>query len=317
MSDTLAERGEGALVELLGQALTTDRALDVPIGDDGAVYVPRAGRQVAVADAMIEDVHFARDICPLETVGRKLVAVNVSDLAAMGAEPDVGLFTAALPGALSWKDTLALVHGVAMEAARHGVTIVGGDVTGTPGPIALSLTLLGTCDRPLVRTTAVAGDSIWLTRALGGAALGLRALRASSPAPISVRAFLTPAPELAASRALRDWAGCHAVMDVSDGLAPDAARLAKASAVGLDIDLDCVPIAREVQERVPDEALTLALYGGEDYALLFTGSGAPPVDAIKIGTVTGGSGVRWLRDGRVAEAPAAATFDHFALITAS
>ncbi len=299
---TLREWGEAALIAHIRQALPRFRALEVPIGDDGAVYADAAGRRVAVADAMVEDVHFSRAFCPPRDIGYKLVAVNVSDLVAMGADPDTALLTLSLPAALEASFVRALVDGIADACAVLKLTIVGGDVTGSPGPIALSLAATGRLrGEPLLRSAARPDDDVWVTRPLGLAALGLRALRDGLPCdPEAVSAFLRPAVEVEKGRRLSTWDGCGAVMDLSDGLAIDAGRMAAAGGVRFELDVAAIP--------GPD--LGLAVHGGEDYALLFTGRGAPPCDAIRIGRVTRGSGVVFSRDGEPVEVPGAG-FDHF------
>ncbi len=314
MSDvTLAQAGEEAVLSLVRDTFKSGSLIEVGIGDDGAVYEARSARRVAVADAMVEEVHFTRALCPAGCVGRKLVAVNVSDIAAMGGRPAFALLTAAFPPDLPISWARELFAGIASEAARYGLAVVGGDVTGSPAPIVLSLSLTGEVvgAQPILRSGARPGDRIYVTGPLGCAALGLRALQAGAPesAPDAVAAFLTPSPRATVGAALGSWGRCHAMMDLSDGLAKDAGRMARASGLTLEINLDRVPVSREVDEG----ALALALYGGEDYELLFTCAELPPLPMVPIGRVAAGiPEVRWLRRGEPAEPPdGIEPFEHF------
>ena len=305
---TLAELGESGLVAHIERLFRPATALPVGIGDDGAVLPPSRGPIVAVADALVEGVHFRRDLSPPEAIGRKVVAVNVSDIAAMGAIAEYGLLTASLPGATNVDWILALLRGVADEARRHSATIVGGDVTGSTGPVSLSLSMLGRLagTSPLLRSGAQPGDSLYVTGVLGTSGLGLRRLltdpAASGP---DVDAYRAPSPRTAEGAALGAWGRCHALMDLSDGLGVDAPRMAAASGVTLVIDLERLPAAPGADE-------SLALFGGEDYELLFACEEPPPVAATVIGRVEAGvPGVRWLRGGAVVVPNRDDEFRHF------
>ncbi|MFZ4739426.1 MAG: thiamine-phosphate kinase [Bradymonadia bacterium] len=314
--DTLGQYGESALIAAIRERFGEVQPLDVGIGDDGAVF-HHPQPMIAVADAMMEGVHFDRTWSPAEAVGRKLVAVNVSDIAAMGGVPTYALFTASLPRDLPWTWVLSLLDGVAAEATRANMTVCGGDVTGSPGPVSLSLSVLGrlVSEKPLLRRSARVGQSVYVTGTLGGSALGLAALQTGVPraelVPSAIVAHRTPTPRLEEGAALARWAGVGACMDLSDGLAQDAARLAAASGVALELDLDRIPPHPGLVLVSADRATHLMLHGGEDYELLFTGDGPPPCQATCIGRVAAGAGIVWRRDGAPVVLADDGGFSHF------
>ena len=313
---TLGEAGEEALVQALQRLLAPERPFEVPNGDDAAVWSLPSPRAVATADAMVEHVHFERAWAPPEALGHKLVAVNVSDLAAMGARPSAALLTLCLPADTPWDWALGLAEGLARAARRWGLDIAGGDVTGSPGPAVLNLAAIGTpwADAVLRRDGAEPGDGIYVTGPLGGADLGLRLLqgRATGDAPGAVRRFLWPEPRLDAGRRLAEWGRCHAAMDLSDGLARDAARMARASGVRLVLDLDALPLHPDLRSRPRAEALAGACHGGEDYELLLAAPCPPPVPCTCIGRVESGpAGLAWTASGQPATPPPGGSFDHF------
>lgn len=274
--------------------------------DDAAVLDVPSGRQLVIAkDAIVEDVHFLGTDPPM-TVAQKLVRVNLSDLAAMGAEP-LGYLTAF---ALSprhddaWLE--AFVQGLAADQQRFGLTLLGGDTVRTPGPAMFSLTILGTVPtgQALRRSTARPGDVVCVSGTLGEGALGLRVLtgRLTLPEPTAGRLrtrYRVPEPRLALGVALRGRAS--AAMDVSDGLVADLGHIAESSGTAAVIEAAAVPLAADLRNVAG--ALDLALTGGDDYELLFTL--ADPGDAARLAAETGtmvsvigridvGSGVRVL-----------------------
>ncbi|MEC8024593.1 MAG: thiamine-phosphate kinase [Myxococcota bacterium] len=311
----LSDVGEAAVIQYLGMRF--GRAIDggIGIGDDGAVF-SHANPVVIVADAMVESVHFDREFSPAWSTGYKLVAVNVSDIAAMGGRPTKGLFTLSAPRNLPWAWTRKLIDGVADASSQFGMSIVGGDVTGSPGSISLSLTVLGEliAEKPLRRDAAKPGDTVYVTGSLGSAALGLKALTSRSPAPelvqSSVASLHQPTPRLDAAEALARWKHCLCAMDISDGLYHDAPRLARASGVNLTINLDTLPMSDDVI-KYAEQPGVFAVTGGEDYELLFTSPVAPPIASTAIGAVTAGAGlVEYRRQGKLVQIDAAG-FGHF------
>ena len=273
--------------------------LAVGIGDDAAVLeLPGARTLVWTSDACVEGVHFDRAWLSLEDVGWRSFQAAVSDVAAMGGRALAALSNVVLPAADAQAELVALARGQAEAARKARCPIIGGNLS-RGGELSVTTTVLGECEKPLLRSGARAGDELWLIGDVGLARAGLELLRSGRAARSKalkrcVEAFRRPLARLDQSASLARAA--RAALDVSDGLAGDAARLADASGVrvvfeeaalrgALAPELDLA--ARAV--RVP--ALELALYGGEDYALLAAGPAAQrPRTARRIGRVERGRG---------------------------
>ena len=265
--------GELALVRAL-RAILDQPHPDVPVGngDDAAVWQPRGAVAVTV-DSVVEGVDWLPEQTPPEAIGHRAGAVSLSDLAAMGAQPGVLVLALEVPGDAEVDAILAGARGLRAVADAHGAVVVGGDVGVSPGPQRWSVTALGAIQgQAMCRNQVNAGDQLWLVGAVGQAALGLAVLKAGHPGlPHLTQAHLWPQPRVAAGLALQA-AGVRACIDVSDGLALDAGRLAAAS--GIDLIIDLPPPAW----LTDDLAVTLAdvgldwraacASGGDDYALL-------------------------------------------------
>jgi thiamine-monophosphate kinase len=247
--------------------------------DDAAIVTPPQGRDlVLAADALIEGVHFLPDD-PAGLVARKLLRVNLSDLAAMGAEPLGYLVTAAWPENREEAWIAAFAAGLGEDQDSFAIKLLGGDTTGTSGPLALSLTALGTvpAGRALRRATAQPGDLLFVSGTLGDAALGLGALRGDWPGlPAAARDFLIdryrlPQPRLALGQALLDAGLATAAIDVSDGLVADVGHVARASGLAVRIEAVAVPLSPAAGVVVDNASAlrTAALTGGDDYELVF------------------------------------------------
>lgn len=283
--------------------------------DDVALLTPDPDHETAVTvDAMVAGVHFLPDDPP-DLVARKLIRVNLSDLAAKGAHPFAVTLAAAFPRGTTLDWLRAFGRGLAQDAAEFGIALIGGDTVSTPGPLTLSLTAFGRVakGRAVLRSAARAGDDVWVSGSIGDGALGLRAARDGWPQlGAAHEAFLAdryrlPRPRVALGAGLPGLA--HAGMDVSDGLVQDLGHICRASGLGAVIQADKVPLSAAALAALTAENSLLAsvLAGGDDYELLFT---APPAarDAIQdlgrrvgvtvtaIGTMTGGTGVM-VRDG--------------------
>jgi thiamine-monophosphate kinase len=285
---------EFALIARHFRPLAGEGALD--LGDDAALLTPPAGRElVLAADAMVAGVHFLEGDPP-ETIGRKLLRVNLSDLAAMGASPLGYLMTVALPRATpdSWVEGFAA--GLAEDQARFGLAVLGGDTVSTPGPLTLSLTILGTVEpgQALRRAGARAGDELWVSGRIGDGWLGLRAARGevADPGGALAARYRLPEPRLALGRALGGIAS--ACMDVSDGLLQDLSHLCSAGGVGAEVEGPRVPVS--------DAAAPLAalVTGGDDYELLFA---ARPEDAARVEAAAASAATQVTRIGRFTEGP--------------
>lgn len=286
-----------------------DVAVETGPGDDGAVLaVPPGEKLVLSTDLAVEDVHFRRAWMRWGTVGYRAAAAALSDLAAMAARPLGVLLSAALPPELD-RDVLdEMGAGIARCLSATGGTLLGGDLSRSPGPVMLDLVAVGAAERPVGRDGAAPGDELWVTGTLGGAAAAVADWgKGLEPDPRARRAFERPRPRIREARWLAERAEVTAIIDLSDGLAGDARHLAAASDVGVEVALDRVPLA-EVLAEYADRSVALgrALRGGEDFELLVAAvadSVGPLAGAFerefdlslaRVGRVTEGRGVRWL-----------------------
>lgn len=237
--------------------------------DDAAVFAPPPGREVvAAADAMVAGVHFRPDDPP-DTVGAKLLRVNLSDLAAMGAAPLGYLMTVSVPRDTPEAWFADFAAGLARDQAEFGIELLGGDTTSTPGPVCLSLTVLGHVapGEALRRVGARPGDEVWVTGTIGDGALGLAALqgRVADPDGWLAGRYRLPRPRLGLG--VRLAGVVSACMDVSDGLVQDLGHLCRAGGVGAEIWADRVPFSPAARAAGPGW-LETCLTGGDDYELL-------------------------------------------------
>lgn len=294
---------ERALLERIAKIVGgRGTGVEIGIGDDAAVLMPPAGKLIATVDMVVEGVHFDRAWSDPEAIGHKALAVNLSDIAAMGAEPRYALVSLALPATLDEAWVERLYGGMQPLLERWRVAVVGGNLTRSPGPLAVDVTLLGETASPWLRAGARSGDLVAVTGSLGRAAAGLRCLRRwgrAYPRELAelIRAQVAPEPRLAEAAVLRAAGAVTAAIDVSDGLSTELGRLAERSGVGFAIDGD-LPVAASVLEAaraLGEEAVEWAWHGGEDYELLFTcrpeAAAAVAKTATVIGTVTAETGV--------------------------
>lgn len=269
------EPGEGEFdwIERLLRPLTLGAPGALDLLDDAAVIRPREGHDLVVTkDAMVAGVHFLPDD-PLDTVARKLLAVNLSDLAAKGAEP-VGYFlSVAWPKDTPWSAKEAFAAGLREGGQRWRLPLLGGDTVSTPGPLTLTATLMGEVPAGgmIRRATAQPGDLLVVSGPIGDGWLGLQAAQGLLDAPRLAGHYRTPQPRLDLIPTLRQFARASA--DVSDGLLADAGRIAIASGLAVEVALDQMPVSDEAAAWLagqPDEvAARLALStGGDDYQIV-------------------------------------------------
>jgi thiamine-monophosphate kinase len=260
---------DALLARLVARLGARHPAVELGIGDDAAVL---AGGWCTSLDLLIEDVHFRTRTTSAHDLGWKAIAVNLSDLAAMGAEPVCALVGLGLPPGISPDMLDELYAGFDACASAYGAQVVGGDMTRAP-VLTLSVTVLGRAERPALRDGALPGDVVCVTGPLGGARAGfelLEGLELSLPErAVLVERHVRPVPLIAEGRILAR--SSHAMMDLSDGLATDARRLAGASGASVRIDLDRVPVqagAERVAQAVGRAPGWFAAAGGEDYELV-------------------------------------------------
>jgi len=271
--------------------LAADGGLDLL--DDAALLMPPPGRQlVLTADAIVEGVHFLPGDPP-DTVGRKLLRVNLSDLAAMAAAPLAYLLTVSAPRGTGDGWFAAFAAGLAQDQALFGIGLLGGDTTSTPGPISLTVTCIGHVapGAALRRAGAAAGDEVWVTGTIGDGALGLRALQGHVPDPDGWLAGRYRLPQPRLGLALHGVAS--AGMDVSDGLLQDLGHLCRLAGLGARIEAPLVPLSRAAAAAGPGW-LGTCLTGGDDYELLLA---VPPGRSGALQAVAAAAGVQVTRIG--------------------
>ena len=285
--------GEFDLIARIRARVATRADVVLGIGDDAALLAPPPGRQLVVtADTLNDGVHFPRGTSPAD-VGWKALAVNLSDLASMGAEPAWCTLSLSLPQSdPAWIE--GFLDGFLDLAGQLGIALVGGDTT--RGPLSIAVTAMGLVEpgRALRRDGARVGDEVWVTGTLGDAAGGL-ALLDREPVP-ALRARLDrPTPRVAAGRALAGIA--TACVDVSDGLLADLGHVCVRSHVAARIDVDALPASAALMEVIGEaDRIALQASGGDDYELCFT---APADAGADIGAVSAQLGLRITRIGRI------------------
>ena len=266
----------GKLIEKYGVGSDARQKLIIGIGDDTAAWQGDDSIQLATVDALVEGVHFKPGMFGWEDLGWKALAINLSDIAAMGGVPKYALVSLAIPPETEVDDVLALYRGALKLAQQFGVAVIGGDTDSTPR-ISVTVTVLGSMGKSknlLTRSTARPGDLVAVTGYLGSAATGYEIIRRKTKtgknATAVKKAFLRPEPRIPEGQLLLK-SGIKTAIDISDGLISDLTHICKASRVGAVINADRLPITPEVSAAFGKKALATALSGGEDYELLFTG----------------------------------------------
>ncbi|MFL5346837.1 MAG: thiamine-phosphate kinase [Hyalangium sp.] len=255
-------RGEFSFIERFLAAFPRAR---VPVGpgDDCAVLAPSRGALCVTTDAVVEDVHFTRALFSPEDIGHKALAVNLSDLAAMGATPRWFLCALALPKAFPERELWRMAQGMSALAREHRISLVGGNFT-SARELSVTITAAGELQRPaLTRKGGRPGDLLYVSGTLGDARLGLSHLQAGKRRSPAILRQRRPVPRVALGRLASRFAS--AGMDLSDGLAQDLGHLCDASRVGAEVELAYLPMSLAVRVELGLEG---ALAGGEDYELL-------------------------------------------------
>ncbi len=286
MSELQTPLGELGIIELLRAALPTPAPwVERALGDDCAIV--RSGDEwlLLTKDLLVQGVHFRRGDLSASELGYKALAVNVSDIAAMGGDPALALLGLGVPPGVGSEWIAGLRDGLLECAAEFGVDLVGGDTVAAPGGAVISITLVGKAapGRVVLRSGGAAGDVVALGGPVGGSAAGLQVLLASeagrdaatwtAPERQARRCHLRPVPQVALGRLLAGRGFASAMLDGSAGLLLDLSRICAASGVGARIDPRLVPQqpwASTVASQLGQDATEWALRGGEDYVLLFT-----------------------------------------------
>jgi thiamine-monophosphate kinase len=328
--------GEFALIARLQQRLHTTPPPQVvrDIGDDCAVLRPSPGTDLLLTtDTQEEDVHFRRAWATPQDIGWRCLAVNVSDIAAMGGRPLGAVIALSVPATLEVAFVEALYDGIQDLATAYDCPIIGGNVSKASEHLAVTITVLGEvpAGRGVYRSGARVGDEIWVTGDLGGAKAGLEVLRhpdavADLATAEVLQRYRRPRPRLREAQFLRQHGVLHSLIDLSDGLSSDLAHICTESAVGAALEAARIPLSgpvRRVAHALQVDPLSFALHGGEDFELCLTvpvGGLAPLLQTftqqyqcalVRVGTVTSNQGVTLrLADGTVQPLPARG-YDHF------
>ena len=274
---TLADLSERELIARIQHRLPpAPDWMTVGVGDDAAVVEPERNRlDVLTVDALVEGVHFDRSFTPPRAIGHRALAVNLSDLAAMGATPRLCLLSLVLPGGWPVADFEAMIEGLLALAARYRMHVAGGNLARSPGPLVIDVTVSGTIKRRQIATRSGArpGDELYVTGSIGAAAAGLGMLGdTGTPASeVCTTRYLYPEPRVRIGQLVARNRAASACVDLSDGLADAVHRLAEASSVGAIVYGDALPIepaAREWFLRQSDDPTLGAVTGGDDYELL-------------------------------------------------
>lgn len=303
------------------------------IGDDCAIieYTKKTCILLTV-DSLVEGTHFSRKYFTPREIGARAMAVNISDICAMGGIPKYALVAVGFPGKEKQAYVDAVYSGLAGYAENYGVRIIGGDTVGSP-IMFLSVTLTGEAEKKsvLTRGGAGAGDIMYVTGLLGDSCAGLKVLQKKGRERLKpweylpVKKHIVPLPRYMEGRML-SLSGCvSSCIDISDGLINDALNIAEESGKGAVINADMLPVSHSasmVAARMKDSAADYALYGGEDYELLFTVPAAKNkrfqkfmaaagVKVFEVGRITAGRGVKIERNGRLKKADLTRVWNHF------
>ena len=280
-SATIADVGEHAVIRIVRERVPPSPAGVVTgIGDDAAVLEPdRGALAVVTTDTLVEGVHFDLTHSAPADIGEKALAVNLSDLAAMGAAPRHALLTLSLPAGWLVAQVEEMVDAFLALAARHCTNLIGGDVTASPGPLVIGVTAIGSAKRrrAVGRDGARPGDIVYVSGTIGAAAAGLASLQRADPAggrpPEECRRrHRRPEARVRLGVALGRNRAARACIDLSDGLSDAVHRIASASGVGVQLDAEALPIHPEARawfESIGVDPVAAALAGGEDYELAF------------------------------------------------
>ncbi len=320
--------GECELIDKIRRRARVGAELSLGIGDDcSSIVVPPSHELLTSTDLLLEGVHFRLDWTDLHSLGIKSVAVNVSDLAAMGARPVSLHLAVGLPVDFSDRQVEQFLDGVFAGLDRYGVLLAGGDTCRSKGPLVISVTVQGFCHRNqlITRDGAGVGDELWVSGTLGDSGLALSFLQSKQP----LSAFLAerhhrPEARTLLGQQLAIQGLATAMLDLSDGLSGDLRHLLKASGVGAAVELERLPLSKEFRAELQRDPglFDLAICGGEDYELLFTAGPEmrPTLERLsvemnlplqRIGEITAGPELQFYTADGLSYQPQISAFDHF------
>lgn len=266
--------GEAGLIQRIKNKFpTNDRSIAIGIGDDAAIINPSSRKALLFStDTIRENIHFSRKYCTFYDIGWKSVAVSISDIAAMGGLPRYLLLSIAVPPKISVKEIDNLLDGVADISTKYGVSVVGGNLSGSKGGVTIDTTIIGevSSGKALLRSGAKVGDLIYVTGVPGSSAIGLSM---KTPSEDFMKSHLRPVPRVREGIILSENKLATAAIDISDGLLSDLGHICERSSVGARIYANLLPlpvVPHTIRKRLAKAPLFFALYGGEDYELLFT-----------------------------------------------
>ncbi len=295
--------GEFGLIKRIAEQFSSHSpGLNHGIGDDCAVF---ADGFVISTDLMIENVHFLHDPSSYHLLGRKALAVNLSDIAAMGASPLFFLLSIAIPKQYALDDIAVILTGIHSMAEEFGIALIGGDTTGSHSDLMISITVIGQAidQRYITRKGARPGDLVQVSGPLGSSAAGLAVLTADldpTGCETLITAHLNPIPRIKAGIALSQIDEVHAMIDISDGLTQDLGHILKASETGAELILESIPVHDSllpVSQKIKVDPFQWILTGGEDYELCWTV--APEAEEIALNAVRKTGAVHAATIGRI------------------
>jgi len=275
---TLAETGELAFIRHIRESLPGDGGMfPRSVGDDCLIAEPSEGFLTLVTtDTFVESVHFTSELFTFEETGHRSMAASVSDIAAMSGIPVFSLVSLSMPGGTLFDDAAALFNGLREEAERYGCPVAGGETTSTPGPVTITVTVVGKVEpgRAVTRSGAEIGDGIFVTGTVGDAMAGLSAFQKGVEGFDSLkRKFVSPEALVTLSRALTERYRITSMIDVSDGVATDLGHICGESGCGAEIEAGLLPFSDEYRDFAGGydlDAVDFALSSGEEFELLFT-----------------------------------------------
>ena len=300
---TLAETGELEFIKRIKSMMPSEGGHILrAAGDDClAVETPAEHLMLYTTDTFVDSVHFTDEYATFEKIGCRCMAASVSDIAAMSGLPQYSLVSLSMPPKITFNDAVSLFDGLSTTASHYGCPVSGGETTSTPGPLTVTVTVIGSVEpeRMITRSGARAGDSIYVTGFPGDAMAGLLAFRTNEAGFVKLKKkFLTPEAKVLVARHLTESFSINAMIDVSDGIATDLRHICEESGKGAEVETGSLPLSldfHKLMKKSGRDPIDFALTAGEDFELLFTSDDTSIPDTFhalgcrvsRIGTVTG------------------------------